>query len=203
MSNNDPCARQEQERVFLTQEEWRRLWAREYTVLLRVAKVLLNNEEDAQDVVHTAFVDFYKTVTQGGQAIELRGQPFDRAVRAYLAKIVRNHAISTWRTRRRKKSLQERLSEESIEIHPKPLSPEEEKMLTEGVSDETKKEIDHLSPKLKALCMFLLKYIDEDPSQHWLLWAKENDLDPTNQRLRNTFDKLKERLRQEFRSFVP
>jgi hypothetical protein len=73
-------------------------------------------------------------------------------------------------------------------------------MITEGVSSETKKKIEELPPKLKALCLFLLKHIDEDPSQHWLLWARENELVPTNPRLRNTFDKLKERLRKEFRS---
>ncbi|MBI3245997.1 MAG: hypothetical protein HYZ50_05780 [Deltaproteobacteria bacterium] len=195
MLKNDNHA--SQEHVSLTQGEWRRLWEREYTVLLKVAMMLLNDAEDAREVVHTAFIDFDKKVTQSGRTIELRGQPFDRAMRSYLVGIVRNHALTTWRRRKREKLSQ---VEEATGIHSKPLSPEEEKMLTEGVSDETKEQIERLPPKLKAFCLFLLKHLDEEASQHWSLWAKENGLDPTNQRLRNTFDKLKERLRKEFRS---
>lgn len=105
-------------------------------------------------------------------------------------------------TEKKKKLVQDKLEEsyDSLFGTGTTLSPEEAKMLTEGVSDETKKKIERLPPKLKTLCLFLLKHLDEEPSRHWLLWTKENDLDSTNQRFRNTFDKLKERLRKEFRS---
>ncbi|MBI3245994.1 MAG: hypothetical protein HYZ50_05765 [Deltaproteobacteria bacterium] len=181
-----------------TREQLGNLLVNIYARLIRIAKAFLSNDDDAIEIVHDAVVQFLKEE----RTIELRERTPEEALRVYLSEIVRNCAIAKWHQRKRERLIQEKLEAgcESLFGALIILSPENERLLTEGVSDETKKKIERLPPKLKTLCLFLLKHIDEEPSQHWLLWAKENDLDLTDQRLRNTFDKLKERLREKFNS---
>ena len=177
-------------RVFLTQEEWRAFWEREYTVLFQVAKAMLRNEEDAKDAVHDVFVSFDRSAHHGRE-IELGEKTFEEAVRAYLIGIVRNKAYDIWRQRRRQVNLVQKVQQQPAQGN---LGPQQQ------ISRwSLQKLAEKLPPREKELLEFLLDHVEHHPDDYWSLWAEKHGLDPADETARNTFDQLRRRLRKRLR----
>ncbi len=183
-----------QERTSLTQEEWKKFWEREYTILLRVAKMLLRNEEDAQDVVH----DACQSLLGGWKGREAELTSLEN-VRGYLSRALKFHYIDTIRKRATGRKKLEELYQQSDVLMgdaSKSLNPEMRKILNE-LPDDIQQVAKQLSPRLKDFCLFLFGHLDSEREDLWQLWAKRKGIDPSDHRERNIFDQLKHRLRQE------
>ena len=176
--------KQEEKRSTLSGQKVRDLWDKEYTILCTVAEAMLKDKDIAQEAVHEAFLSL--------QEVRLR-EITPRAVRLYMLGVIKHHAQDIKRKQWRESAVTHQFFDESEVL--KKTSPPAELPATVVLADMRKKGGQGLSVPQKKLFYFLTNHVDIDPHEHWYLWAKENDFDPTDRRRRNTFDHQKERLR--------
>lgn len=188
--------------TYLTREEWREYFVCKWTVLVRYAMALTRNREDAEDAVQDAFESLdYALAKDQGRAIAVDENQPQEAVFRYLVAIVRNKVRDIRGKTGRIVPIpdaQDLIDPEDRmdQILTKPLTPEEELLLK---SDPSLGHIaEQLSPnsKTRKLLVFFVKHYDADHRQHWPLWAAENGIDVADKTKRDTFYKLKERLRK-------
>lgn len=178
---------------FPTEEAWVPFWKKLRTIGLSTAWKVLRNRSDAEDAVQNAVEALLKFIASGHQ-VNVQKDSFEESVTALFITIVRWRALD--------------ILPKGAPIQPPVESPEpvsrdpnpEEQMLLKSLPGNVFALVAQLSPLRKKLFLLIWLHIDEDPEEHWRIWAVENGLDPSDKKARNAYDKLKENLRNSLRA---
>lgn len=176
--------------------DWEAFWKKKSPSLLVTARRLLRNQEDAEDAVQDAFLSFGVIAERLLQKSDLEEEALEEMVTACFYKAVRWRAADIRREYGRRAKIEEVVQgEEATKGAAVELSADEQLQL-EALDKHLRGIAKQLSPRLQKLLLFLLRHVDDDPENHWPLWAAENNLAPESTKERNSyFDQPKRLLR--------
>ena len=186
----------------ISNEDFQKFWSeRHYGKLLRFTARLTRDRKLAEEILQESIALLGERIEKKEKLI-LKGNTFERALMAYIRKIIRGCIANHFRAWDKEQSLTTYLG---LQPAPVPLGPARKLPLDEIINSAFNREMSgplrKLPRQLRLLFQIIVNNLDARPQDQWLIWAEEMGFDPKDIKKRASFYKIRERLRRRLQAF--